>query len=299
MKQYLLILLFMPAVSFAKSVITKGAVRAGGNELRYELVEDSASKSQDLIYWFHGSGGSEEETAHVAENLGQVWDAAGFPRPKILGISFGPQWLAVQKNSTAQSGLLEFILSDAIPYLEKHVVKSPVASRSLLGFSMGGFNALQAGSASPRIFDRVALVSAGVVLLSPFATEDQEKAFLKKSDPTDDNKQTLQELTNLLAWAKSIASTPEEWAKIAPLARVKDLAKECDRRLGGKSQAPRVYVSAGIQDHCFFPGNKAIAKKMKDAGLDVEWHKLPGNHGDWDYESLAKFLVRPLGRIKK
>ena len=283
----LFLLLAVAPFASARTVSQAGSIPGAPQTLHYEAIEDTESTNRDVIYWFHGDGGSEKEVETIAKNLSKEWDRAGYAHPKMVGISFGSSWLLVGKNSSPQSGLLDYVLSTAIPYIEKNLIKTPVGTRSLIGYSMGGFNALQAASECPRIFDRVALTSPGLVLLSPFSTDEDIGDYVKKNDPADDYNDAVKGTRVLMNWAKSVAPTPEVWSVVDPVNRAKSLVEKC---ASGDRGAPSFYVSGGVQDHAFYPGISQIATMMKKEGLKVSWHILPGGHGDLDFWTLARFF---------
>lgn len=254
---------------------------------KYCLFVTEGSKNTDVLYHFHGlmrdnieTGGWSALSGHYGLPVREQWEKLGFEAPLVVSISFGELWLLGETNSSAVSGLYEFLLRAAIPEIEKNINSNIglIGKRHLVGESMGGFNVSQLILKSPRLFSKAAMLSPAIANLSPFATAEEIQAYIETTGANPD----LVESSILMA--KYFFPTPEDWAKHSPL----ELAP-----LNLGNETPQMYVSCGDKDEFgFFQGAELFSRIGVEKTLDFTWvHISGGNHHAVDPISLAGFFV--------
>ncbi|MGE3758388.1 MAG: alpha/beta hydrolase-fold protein [Pseudobdellovibrionaceae bacterium] len=137
----------------------------------YCIFKAPKSKSQNVIHYFHGSGGNERSWVNSgslfrADKLRDIWEANGIDAPVVVAVSFGPSWSLVEANSGINSEYLQKYVDSILPMVESRV-GFIVRERILLGMSMGGGNAAQLFLKYPKLFTKAALISPAIVDMAP------------------------------------------------------------------------------------------------------------------------------------
>jgi S-formylglutathione hydrolase FrmB len=248
---------------------------------RYCIVKEPKSQSKDVLYYLHGSGGDEKEWEMMIPALSKHWDAKGIQAPTVISVSFGPIWYLMAQNSSARSGLLNKFVSEVMPKMEKLAVSGDVAARSILGTSMGGFNATQFISskvAHPE-FQKIALFCPGLMEISPWASEAEAKEYSEKYGV---HPGLIGHVSQLVK-----AHVPDEktWnEEVSPYVKATKL---------GEPGSPEVFIAANAQDDRFLQGTKVFAELAQKASGAVQFKSWPGEHctPNEDDPSLADFLA--------
>lgn len=236
------------------------------------------SRNRDLLYHFHGRGGSAkswtEDDYYTKLVLGE-WARNRVHPPTIVSISFGPIWLLVEKNTSPDSGLLEAFEKVIMPTVEKDL-KNFSGRRLLVGESMGGFNATQVALKQGQYFAKVAILCPAITEISPFATQAEIEKYLST------HKANPQNVKEMILLAHAFMPTEADWLKASPL----DVAKT---HLGPRT--PSLYLSCGFYDEFgFFPGSERFAEMAWQKHARLQWRPLYGGHCATDVISLAAFL---------
>ncbi len=253
---------------------------------KYCIFLTEGSKNSDVIYHFHGLGRENIETGgwsaisgHYGLAVRELWAKANFDPPTVVSISFGELWLLAEKNSSAVSGLYDFLVSIVIPKIEKNINSNIglIGKRHLIGESMGGFNVSQMVIKKPSLFTKAAMICPAIANLSPFATEPQIAAYIARTGANVDR------VDGMILMSRYFFPTPEDWMKHSPL----DLAKE---KLGVDS--PQLYVSCGDKDeYGFQEGASLFAQIGIEKNINVTWVPISGGlHCSVDPTSVARFF---------
>jgi pimeloyl-ACP methyl ester carboxylesterase len=245
----------------------------------YCISRDKDNPSEDVLYYLHGLAHDENDWRWGRDGIAirQTWEAKGKPLPISVAISFGPFWLLSEKNSSARSGLLDVLVNDVIPFIEKERLGGVPRKRLLIGESMGGFNATELVLTHPELFERAAIVCPAIVNVSPYADADEIARYIQRTgaDP--------QHVRDAISLSQSVFPDEASWETAAPLVIGKTLLDE---------DFPPLHVSCGDKDqYGFFEGAKAFADLARDNGVDAVWEPLSGGHCTADPAALADFLI--------
>lgn len=281
MQKFALLILLFCTKSFADYQETCDQA-SQPTEYKYCIVKSENSSPENLIFYFHGSGGNEHEWSKVFPRYLKYWENQNVLPPTIVTISFGPSWYLIpQVNPPSGAISMNVFAEQIMPALEQMAVGTSAKKRSLVGASMGGVNAalvfLSDLSTLPQIYN-VALLSPGFVDLSPWASDEDIEAYSNKYGANPDLLKYIAQLS------QSLAPTQEAWNKLSPLEQVKVPLKN----------PPRLFVMANIDDKNFFRGAEAFVENAKQAIPSVKWVTWPGNHLHFqeDDMSLADFLTQ-------
>jgi len=244
--------------------------------LTFTIYRASTGVNDDIIYHFHGRNLDNtiwNDDTYFTSLIQSHWQKSNMKPPTVVLISYGAEWLLTPKNSRAESGLMDDLISN-LPFIESKINKPK--NRILLGESMGGLNVLILGLSHPELFARVASLCPGVYLVSPFSDFDEIKAALKRTGA--DPKIAL----GIYLMAKKYVSNEEEWKKISPI----DLIKKAN------STYPELYLSCGLYDkYGNYEGTEALSNIANTKAVKTHWHPLYGGHCAIDIPSLADFLI--------
>lgn len=236
------------------------------------------SHNRDLLYHFHGRGGSAKtwtDKDYYTELVRQEWTRRGFEPPTVVTVSFGPVWLLVEKNQSPASGLFEIFNKVVMPTVEKTLPRFS-GRRLLVGESMGGFNATQIALKSGDLFAKVAILCPAIIEFSPFSSKEVIDKFITSHKAKPDL------IEQLVQVARYFMPEEADWLKTSPLG----LAQT---NLGWRS--PKLYLSCGFYDeYGFYRGTEKFASIAEAKGARVQWRPLYGGHCATDAVSVATFL---------
>lgn len=240
---------------------------------QYCINQIPTSSSQTLIYHFHGRRGNEtwwNDDTYYTGNLYREWTKQNVDPPTVVSISFGSLWL-LEKN-----GLLDVFLNEVMPEIESNL-DLQFNRRLVVGESMGGVNAVLAWLNSEGVFDGVASLCPPLPTISSTASLSEIMDYMSESETT------WQRGAMLLFMGRYFFPTHEEWSENSPL----ELARNNDL-----SELGPMYLSCGEKDDwgCMI-GSRKLVEITKAAGVDTNWHPMPGGHCDIDEASLSQFLV--------
>lgn len=245
----------------------------------YCISKATDSLNPDVVFHFHGLGSSEKvwssEPFHYAAQIREDWDERGASAPTIVSVSFGPLWLLVEKNSSVNSGLFEAMAGYILPFLEKKIGGGK-GERILVGESMGGFNASQLFLKAPNQFNRVALICPAIAGVSPFSSEAEINAYIKR---TNANPEMVKRSIFLL---QQFVPDAKNWENVSQLLLA-------EKNLSSKS--PALYLSCGSYDeYGFYEGAKKFLKVAREKNVNLVWRPLSGGHCVVDIPSLSEFI---------
>ena len=240
------------------------------------------------MYFLHGIGGNElnwEQEWRFSGQIRREWAKNNAKRPTVVTLSYGPNWLLAKKNPSPLSGLFEATTDQVIPMVEGSL-GGLKGRRILMGYSMGGFNAIQL-ALNTNLFDKVALVCAPVTGVSAYAPQEDITKFIESSyawqyHSNGDPSVVTQAVQLMIKVSQAFFPTPDLWSMVAPLNIVKKTTT--------KSQ---FYITAGIHDrYAIYEGNIAFVESLKSSSIPVEWHPQWGDHCTMDIPTIADFLVK-------
>lgn len=285
---FLIGILFSHAVYATSFEIS--CTKVGGDLAGYCIHKPVPLENQDVIYHFHGSGGSEFmwQENYYPEQLRTYWKENGLKIPTVVSISFGPFWLLSEKNSSEVSGLLEILMKTVIPEIEGQLPQQ--GRRLAVGESMGGFNTLQL-ALKTNFFQKTAVLCAPLAdTITPFSSAEEISRFVKASYAWGYYHKWNPELVpdrvqSSLEMARVFFPTPEAWLDADPIQFAKHITTT--------AQLPEIYLAVGMYDeYAIYEGNERLAHLLQAKNAKIEWRPQWGGHCAIDIPSLAQFLVK-------
>lgn len=275
---FLSMALFFASGAVAKDMDVKvqcGQDEQAGHWWNYCEYQVPGSTSKDVLYYFHGIGGSEYEWQNFPfyDKTYSLW---GNSAPTVVTVSYGSAWLLAEQNSSGVSGLYEHFIHTALPYLETQLKLTP-ERRLLMGLSMGGFNASQLYLKNPELFNKVALACPALSTVSPYASREEIAAYQQRTGALD----------YYIARALGLSATyfPDEasWQTAAPVQQAQQRTNPT---------YPPLFVSGGMQDqYGFQEGGKAFVDAAAANGATAKWTPVQGPHCTFDIVGNALFLL--------
>ncbi|WP_415061204.1 alpha/beta hydrolase-fold protein [Bdellovibrio sp.] len=267
---------FENEVEIEKRNYSCGSENLSGISFRYCYRNAEATTSNDIIYFFHGLGGSEE--TWFTQCLGTLviqkwWQFRGY-RPRIVAISFGPQWLLVNNK---RFPLLPLFTKGIMPFLEKKMGGLQGGRRHLIGQSMGGFSAAEVALRNPGLFSRVALLCPAITTVGPFSSSEEIENYIER---TNANPRLVKRMLKI---SRGVFLNQRDWENHDPL-----------RLLQKYSSAKRskFYVSTGLSDgYGFLEGSEEFVDIAKDQSIISKWVPVPGGHCNFGRKATAYFIM--------
>lgn len=192
----------------------------------------------------------------------------------MISISFGSHWLLSEAEGGAQ--LFKVFKDDVMPTLEKEFQFDQSFKRSLIGMSMGGFNASQVFAKLPESFERIALLCPAFTSISPWAPQAEIDAYIKRTG-------AYSLLVNMaINLAQKEFVNAEMWDQENPFANL------------GRMAATNIPVFIGVGDkdqYGFQEGALAFAEAMKSKTNQVDFYLVKGGgHCSYPLKELATFF---------
>ncbi|KYG63808.1 hypothetical protein AZI86_13375 [Bdellovibrio bacteriovorus] len=243
---------------------------------KYCYTTYNRTPTSAVLYYLHGGGGDEHEWTQISQSLNKSWgqDAAG--APVVVNISFGPYWLLVPENSSAQSGLVEIFGNTIIPQMEKLVLGRAAQKRWLMGLSMGGFNGAQViGNLPAGTFQRALLACPAIVDLSPWASDNELLDYVKKHGAD------LRTLKAIAQIAQPFVPDSATWHEvISPFTLLTPI----------RQNVSSLFIATNQQDRTFQYGGNLFAKKIREQKSDVKFESWSGGHCHLNGEAIKKYF---------
>ena len=251
----------------------------------YCITRTQGSQSQDLLYYFHGLGGSADNYFRNAEaaKVRARWEERGVEAPTVVSISFGAFWLLTRQTKDVKtSGMVEAVTKVIIPMIEKKILKwcphCTGGKRLILGNSMGGFNGAKMVMHAGDLFDRAVLACPAMVNLSPFSSKEEIEDYTTRTG-------AFPHLVGQMIYLGTMFfPTPEVW-------EAESLFSVANKTLSEKT--PNLMIAIGDKDDWGFQeGAEEFVMLARKLGVDVEWELIPGGrHCTYNEEKAADFLV--------
>ncbi len=272
--------ILLPCFSLTQAAVPGLEIQCGfeqssGFHYGYCIHEMKGSVSKDVLFYFHGIGGSEYDW-QKSDLLQKTYASWGIVAPAVISISYGSLWLLASQNTSRYSGLYEHFLKQALPKLEEKLKVHP-QHRLLMGLSMGGFNASQIYLKNPELFSKIIFACPAISSLSPFADEVKVEAYVDRTHASLFNVEQANLLTRV--YFPNVNS----WSKADPLVIANQVIT---------SQFPSIYVSCGESDeYGFFEGAKLLTDAAVKHGAHAILKLVPGKHCSYDAEAGAAFVI--------
>jgi S-formylglutathione hydrolase FrmB len=260
-----------------------------GAEGTYCITTTDGSQNPDVLYFFHGR--KQGEHAWLKSKwTAQTREKWGVDAPAIVTVSFGGNWLLVEKNSRERSGLYNVFANRVLPFMENQIqMFSPqsMGQRFLMGESMGGYNAVQMYLRNHQFFAKAALVCPAISTVSPFAGVKASWRYIKRTGASF--------LKVFIGHMVTRLFMPDQqaWEQNDPLVLAQNMNEEY----------PPIFLSVGSEDsYGFQEGTARFVEIAKEKGVHVTWEPTKGGHCSFSPSSVAKFfkheseLVHPVSR---
>lgn len=261
----------------------------------YSIYKTKNSDESHILYYFHGHSGDSKTWLNSHAEIRNYWNKNNIASPIVVAISFGPKWFMVKKNKSEKSGLLEFFWKNILPSIENQQTK-PVLKRSIMGFSMGGFNASQVFLSKPKMFHKVVLVTPAIYNFTPFSKEEVINSFIERTRSYTTNfknkiklfftgaDRTTSLIYVILNAQKEYLPDQKSWQLSSPFSLVDKV---------NTSSLPEIYISCGNKDeYGFFETSKLFANSLKKNSFKVNWHEINGGHNSIDSTGVASFITK-------
>lgn len=255
---------------------TCGAEKIQNVPFRYCYRDLNTTNSQDIIYFFHGLDGSEETwfTQYLGTLIIQKWWKWWGYRPRIVTVSFGPQWLLVNNQ---RFPLLPLFTKKIMPFLEGKIGGLKNGRRHLIGQSMGGFNAAEVSLKSPGLFSRVALLCPAISTVGPFSSSREIEDYIERTGASREL------VKKMLTISRSVFLNQEDWNRHDPLLLLKNYRSPLK---------PKFYVSVGLEDgYGFQEGAGVFYALAKTRAFLSKWWPVPGGHCSFSRKGTAHFIM--------
>lgn len=252
-----------------------------GVEWNYCITKTLGGDSSHVLYYLHGKGGDAREWVDSYKNIRDYWRQQGIAAPIVVAVSFGKEWLLAPKNLSPKSGLLPLFTGTIMPKLEDMVsdyLKSDIVKRSIIGTSMGGFNATQIFSRYPRMFNKAAFLCPALVKVSPFDTLDKWLAYATRTGAD------IKKVEEMFVLSRIYFPLEANWNEASQF----NLGEQ-----NFSQGANPFYISCGDKDeYGFFEGATLFKNLAKSFGVNVLWDPIKnGTHCSSTPAKVADFIT--------
>lgn len=242
-------------------------------------------KTRDVLYFFHGAGGTPRAWDQSAGALYRRWAGSVFQEgrasPVVFSLSFGPTFQLSDFTTPGTAAYRDILLKEMIPTLERQFgILAP--RRLVAGVSMGGMNAAYLWLRAPAgFFAKAAPLCPAITNLNPFAGDKEIDAFLAAHPGL-----VRQNILTINRFFQQFFPTQGLWDQHKPLSYL--LA-------AGAPRPPRALIVFDTNDDFGFdPGTREFIVRAAQKGIPVEAQPIDSGHcGGVMTDHLADFLVDP------
>lgn len=248
---------------------------SAGYSYDYCIQTTDRTKTQDVVYFFHGLGGNARTWFTQTQGtqwIEKKWSSQGY-QPTIITISFGEIWLLVNNE---EFPLITAFRDEMMPFLEGQIGGLGKGRRLLMGQSMGGFNSVQASLQMPGTFLKVVLMCPAITTVGPFDPPEAIERYIIRT------KALRSRVNMMLDISREFFKTQEDWQRHDPLLLIKTF----------DPSIKQVYlVSTGMKDEFGFQeGSAEFVKAAKTQGVIASWLPVQGGHCVFDRDAVARFI---------
>lgn len=253
-----------------------GSEELHGGRFKFCYRDPGSTNSDDIIYFFHGLGGS-EKTWHRqclgTKMIQDWWDLNGY-RPRIVTVSFGPQWLLVNNKKYS---LISYFTKVVMPLMEKRMGGLRNGKRHIIGQSMGGYNGALISLKNPGMFSRVAMLCPAITTIGPFDSSRSIESYIARTGAS------RRLVDKMLGISRSVFVNEKDWEEHDPLRLLKKYSS---------SRKPRFYVSIGMMDgYGFQEGSEKFVRMAGNFSFLFSWVPVPGPHCNFKRIGTANFIM--------
>jgi enterochelin esterase-like enzyme len=196
-----------------------------------------------VIYWLHGGFGDSRQSLPAVERIDKAIRSGAMPETIVIS----PQALPVGWYLDSKDGarpVEQVMARDLVQHVDAgyRTIAEP-GSRSVEGFSMGGYGALHLGLKYPGLFGRVSAI--GPSILRDMSDEPAERI---------DN---------------TFFGDHDYYAAVSPWTLLLGNAPQLRR-------SSTVRLLSGSEDHRLAPTLRDFATRMRDLGVAHEFHEIQG-----------------------
>lgn len=244
----------------------------------------SSDKRYPVVYYLHGfQGGPFEALAIAGNRLDKYTTDNQIKEMIIVGVNGANQFGgSFYTNSPVTGNWEDFVTSDVLNYVDNNFrTLASADNRGIVGFSMGGFAAINIAFRHPDKFKHIFSLSPGL-----FDTNGLEKAV---------NQWMKQDWAPILdGYAAAFAPNPEGvgdrfWYDWDPTNKsvvqmwesgFGNVAEKVDAYIQKKERLSSIYVEYGSDDtYQWIPeGSKHLVNTLRAKGIDVEVHDHGSGH---------------------
>lgn len=251
-----------------------------GPALRYCIKRATTNNHTNIIYFFHGLGGSADDIYRepLSTALRLALESLGSKMPHVVSVSFGSSVPIGVDTSVGTSSLAGELITTGFPRIEQQLgfTSANPPSRQLMGVSMGGFNVLTVSASQPDLFKTVISLCPALIAFDPFDPA-QVEAYIQRNEPYV-NRSSVNTALSVL---RSNFPTPQAWQSTDPLRQVPL----------GRYDSLTMFMSIGRQDEFgFIEGANAFSKEARARGLRLTYETVNGPHCVFDLNGLIRFL---------
>lgn len=204
--------------------------------------------STEVVYYFHGIGFNETywNTSGLRASLNAELEAnPAKPRPHVISLSFGRAWFFSDELWRRKSGSRIQAFFDSMADFEPRIT---LTKRTLVGESMGGYNALRLAFENPALFNQVVALCPALIPVGPYSSDEEIAAFQARNPHIDPIR-----LRAVRLWAKMEFSDHASWQRNNPL----------DRSYLPLPALPPIFLSQYLLDqYGFAEGTTAFANNL-------------------------------------
>lgn len=225
----------------------------------------------NIVYFFHGLGGSEFELFGpngkvILQGLAQTF---GDELPVIVGLSMGSTGvLGDETDEVAQIGL---------PALEQLIASGRNFRRLLLGGSLGGHNTLKLAAEAPGRFAAAAAFCPALATFNGYDDSEIQSYKARHQAILDEDF-----LDRAIAAYRTELTSADEWDRANPFTLLP---------LGAYDNLP-LFLSTGREDSLgFIEGSREFRDRALTRPLmRVDYHEVSGGHCAFDIPAFLRFV---------
>lgn len=247
-----------------------------GITFSYCLRNQEATNNDDIVYFFHGLNGSEKTWFRQIFGtwiIQKWWYLKGY-KPRVVGVSFGRQWLLVNNKKFP---LLPFFTKEIMPYLEKRMGGLRKGRRHIIGQSMGGYNGAVIALKNPGMFSRVALLCPAITTVGPYADAQDIDNYVYR---THASPRLVRKMLNI---SRSVFVNQQDWVNHDPIHLLKNYHSP---------KKSKFYLSIGMFDgYGFQEGAETFYRLANKNAFLSRWVPVPGGHCSFSRRATAYFIM--------
>lgn len=242
--------------------------------LPQQYLSESTGK-YGVVYLLHGWGGDQNSWGPSGLNIQSIADAQegkGTVRPLIYVLLQGFNSYFCNRYDGGFN-YMDMLMNELVPLIDKRFrTTANKQERAIVGFSMGGFGALNVASQHPEAFS----VSVG---LSPSLNTDEQYITLSADGW---NQQ----------WGNTFGGSGQTGtARLTSYYKSQCPLHFFDDKASSSFQSIRYYIDCGDDEERLYSGNGALHSLLRDKGIKHEYRVRNGAHTDSYWRESMKEVL--------